>query len=318
MSGNHCSLCSQELAVSSVVSAGGSGSGSSSGRKKNMKSEPNVKPSSKTNSTTVKKKQGGSSITPILESGVTNDGNGILWHKTGVPGNAGLDIFLADGQEIIADKHAMVFMDADIKYRVEMGGLKKAIARKLGGESAFLSYYTGTKPGGVQRLTLGMPIIGDVKVIQLQKDEKIVVSKGCFLAGTNNLKVSGAFNPKGILPFGTQEGAFLTLITSENGPSTLWVNSYGNIEEHNLKAGESIIVDNEHFLSCMYGIDFSIVRLGNTKALFFGGEGLAMKFTGPCKIMTQSKGLMSLCKTLAPILSMYMNTNNKAAFDIGF
>jgi uncharacterized protein (TIGR00266 family) len=232
---------------------------------------------------------------PVIESGISSN---IQWQKVGSSGNSNLDIWLAKGQTIIADKHAMIYMDGEIDFKTEMGKIKKALGRMLSGESMFLSHYTGTNPNKSQRISLGIPVPGDIVCLPLEPQKSWKVSRGCFLAGTSNVVVSGKLNPKGFFSIGQQEGGILQTVKVETEPGHVWLGSYGHIEKHELKAGESLYVDNENFLACPKEVDYSISKVGNVKSLVLGGEGFAMKFVGPCVVYTQSKGIIALVKEL--------------------
>jgi uncharacterized protein (TIGR00266 family) len=273
------------------MSGGSSKKNMSSPRKKQGKAVSSPKKKSSP------KQKGGSEM--VLDAGVAN---GVKWQKTGSPGNANVQLWLAKDQTIVADKYAMIFVDGAIQLKTEMGALKKAFGRMLSGETAFLSYYTGTDPAGLQRVSLGIPLPGDITCIPLEADRSWKVSQGCFVAGTSNVIVSGRLNLKGIISIGQQEGAVLQTVKAEGSPGSVWLASYGHIERHDLKAGQSLLVDNEHFLACPKEVDYTITKVGNVKSLLFGGEGFAMKFTGPCTLYTQSKGVIALANSIYPYL----------------
>jgi uncharacterized protein (TIGR00266 family) len=252
----------------------------------------------------IKNKKGGAA--DVLIAGTTPDG--IKWEKAGAAANANLNIYLKQDQKIVADKHAMIFMDGDMKLETEMGGIKKAFGRMLSGETAFLSYYTGTNPTRDQRITLGMPYTGDIMHIQLTEGDKWTLSRGSFLAGTDSVAISGKLNLKGAISVGQQEGAVLSTVSSKSGPAGVWLGAYGQIEAHVLKDGESLLVDNEHFLACDSSITYTISKVGNVKSLVFGGEGFAMKFVGPCTVYTQSKGLIAFVDAIAKYIPQKRNS----------
>lgn len=233
----------------------------------------------------------------VIERGTTGDG--IRWEKAGASANANLNVYLKEGQRITADKYAMILMDGDMKLETEMGGVKKAFGRIFSGESAFLNYYSGTNASKEQRLTLGMPYPGDVMYIPLNAGEKWKLSQGSFLASTSNVSVSGKLNPRGALAVGQQEGAVLSTVEAKEAPGGVWVGAYGQIERFDLAASESILVDNEHFLACSSTVNYTISKVGGYKSVVFGGEGLAMKFVGPCTVYTQSKGLIEFVDAIA-------------------
>lgn len=290
--GPECGLCSHGLPMS-----GGSP------KKASRQATKDKKDRQKTATSTKKGQKKGGNAPVVMDSGVVN---GIKWKKIGSSGNANLDVWLAKDQTIVADKHAMIFMDGDMQLKTELGALKKALGRMFSGETAFLSYYTGTDPSREQRISLGIALPGDVMCIPLEADRSWKLSQGCFVAGTSNVVVSGRLNLKGAIGIGQQEGAFLQTVKAQGSPGAVWLASYGHIEKHTLQAGQSLLVDNEHFLACSKEVDYTISKVGNVKSLIFGGEGFAMKFSGPCVVYTQSKGVVALAKQLYP----YMPKNN--------
>lgn len=280
---SECGLCSQGLPMS------GGGKRKSPIEKKTAKSKAERKHNRKT--------CGGSNANaavtaPLLKS--------IKAEIKGGSGNMHLDVFLAKDQTLIADKHAMLFMDGDIQFVTEMK--KGAIGRMLSGETAFMSKYTGTSDSKLQRLCLGVGMPGDIIKIDINVGESWKLSRGAFLAGTHDLLVTGKSNMIGLLGVGQDEGAVLSYVKAKTFPGTFWVASYGYIERHELKDGDTMLVDNEHFLACPGNVSYSIQRLGNMKSLLFGGEGFAMKFSGPCTIYTQSKGIRGLVKMIEPYI----------------
>ena len=55
-------------------------------------------------------------------------------------------------------------------------------------------------------------------------------------------------------------------------------------------------------------ISYSMKRIGGFKSIITGGEGVVMKFTGPCEIYTQSKDIYGLLQTLSGLVQ-----NNKSS-----
>lgn len=240
---------------------------------------------------------------PLIVKGGSNTGTaqgGMKYNINGSAGNMVLDVFLAKDQVLIADKHAMLFMDGDLKLETEMK--KGAIGRFLSGESGFLSKYTGTNSSKPQRICLGVGIPGDVIMIDVGVGESWKLSRGAFLAGTNDLLVTGKANMIGLVGIGQEEGAVLSYVKAKTVPGTFWAASYGHIEKHSLKENETMLVDNEHFLACQGTVSYTVNRVGNVKSMLFGGEGFAMKFEGPCTIYTQTKGVRGLAKIIEPYI----------------
>jgi len=236
-----------------------------------------------------------------INKGMTPDG--IKWQKSGSSGDECLNIYLDMDQTIIADKHSLLLMDGDVKFDTKLGKLTSAIGRMFSGETAFLNYFTGTSSNKLQRVKLGMPISGDIAYITIKYGEKIRISKGAFLAGTDNLNISSItkLGMKDI--FGgvlSGEGLILSELSSNEGEAGAWIFSYGNIEKHILAEDELLFVNNNLFLAADSTVSYSIKNIGNFKSIFTDGEALVMRFKGPCYVYTQSKDFKLFIKKLLP------------------
>lgn len=214
----------------------------------------------------------------------------------GAVGNRALVLELSDGATVLADTHSMAYMDGAVDVKTNAGGIGKAIGRFMGGESLFLNTYTGTGGARSQRVVLSVPMPGDVIELKLSPGESLKASRGVFMAATpaSAVEVSGRLNAKGILSAGQQEGPVLTKITASTlSAARVWLASYGHIERHDVPQGEALLVDNENFVACHVDVNYEISKVGGIKSVILGGEGFAMKFSGPCTVYTQSKGLRS-------------------------
>ena len=233
---------------------------------------------------------------------VTGGGAELEVEYIGADGNKSIAFNLREGEKIIADGNAMAYMDGSLKVETKMGGLGKAIGRALSGENMFLNNYTGTSSTRTQRIVLSVPYPGDIMSVRLNEGEVWKLSKGAFLAATDGVEVSGKLNLKGMLKLGSDDGVFLSKVTAKQD-ATVWVASYGHIEKHELPdSSYSMLVDNENFLTSPEGVSYSISKVGGFKSLIFGGEGLAMRFTGPAVLYTQTKGIQGLANALAPYI----------------
>ena len=154
--------------------------------------------------------------------------------------------------------------------------------------------------GGV--LALGIAIPGDVLQVALKPGETYTMSRGSYLASTPNVRVSAKLNLIGLIPVGQDEGFVLPTAecAPDQGPGFVWMSAYGTFEEHSLAAGEEMLVDNGLFLACRKDVTYSLAMMGGgVLSSFFGGEGFGMKFTGPCKLYTQSKNMDDFVEYLA-------------------
>lgn len=231
----------------------------------------------------------------------------IKYEIAGTKGNAFLKFFMKPGDVILADGGSMCYMDDSISMTIskpKKGGALKWLKKVLAGESLFQSYFVaGPSTTKASVLALSTPLPGDIVAIPLKVGEGWTLSSGSFLAATENVEVSGMFKFNGIISWGNDENMFRTKVKAKNGDGVVWVETYGHIEKHILKAGEGLKVDNEGFVACKEEINYSLAKAG--KSLFgsyFSNEGLVMHFKGPAIVYTQSKGIKALADRLGTLI----------------
>lgn len=232
-------------------------------------------------------------------------------------GNAYLKLYLNNGDVVIADGGSMCYMDGSIALTLKKpkkgGSLLGKVLKSLSGESFFSSYFVGTDDSKNAVLALSTPLPGDIIALPIKAGETWLLSAGSFLAASSNVKVSGALKFKGIISWGNDEGMFRTKVTAEEHDGVVFVESYGHIEKHELKANQELKVNNEGFLACLDGIDYQTVRAGKSLlGSWLSSEGLVMNFKGPCTIYTQSKGV----KQLGDVLASALKLNKKSGIGI--
>jgi uncharacterized protein (TIGR00266 family) len=230
----------------------------------------------------------------------------------GTHGNAYLKFYLNKDDMIIADGGSMCYMDGSISLTLkrpkEGGGIVGKVMKALSGESFFSSYFVGGEDSKDAVLALSTPLPGDIIALPIKAGETWLLSAGSFLAASSNIKVSGSLKFKGILSWGNDEGMFRTKVSAEKEDGVVFVESYGHIEKHVLKANQELKVDNEGFLACMKGTDYTLSKAGKSVlGSWFTSEGLVMKFQGPCTLYTQTKGV----KQLGDVLGNALGSKNK-------
>ncbi|PNH01596.1 hypothetical protein TSOC_012502, partial [Tetrabaena socialis] len=234
----------------------------------------------------------------------------------GSAGNKSLALMLSKDASVIADGHAMAYMDALLAIQTDLGGVGKALGRWFGGEDLFLNKYTGTG-ATQQRIVLSMPFPGDIIDVKLSAGKGLKVSRNAFLAASPaSVDITGKMNWRALIPVGQDEGLVLTKVSAPpESDAVVWLASYGHIEKHTLKTKEErMLVDNENFLACDVDVGYTIASVGGLKSLVFGGESFAMEFVGPCELYTQTKGL----KSFAATLQSFMTVSEGSGISIGF
>ncbi|MHA2503321.1 MAG: TIGR00266 family protein [Candidatus Kariarchaeaceae archaeon] len=208
---------------------------------------------------------------------------------------AELEVELAEDQSIKAEGGRMSYMDGSISMETQSGGFMKGLKRSLSGESFFQNTFTG--PG---KITFANSLPGEI--IPLEINQPWLLSRDAYMAGSPHLEISSKWGGAKSL-FGG-EGAFLTHISSPDGESgVVFAGGYGYIKEHDVAAGDELVVDTGIFFACPEGTQFTTSKVGGKKSFVFGGEGFVMRFMGPCKVYTQSRAqneLMQYIMTRMP------------------
>jgi uncharacterized protein (TIGR00266 family) len=202
-----------------------------------------------------------------------------------------LEIDLKPGQSVIASTNAMAYMDAHIKMKVETtSGFFSAVKRALfTSSSLFLSRYTGTLPT-MNKIGFSAPHLPeDIVPIILKPGENIMVTPSTLLCYTDNLEIYTKRRLRGIF---VGEGGFQTnMINNTDEDGVVWLSSYGGYYKLDVKAGNSVKIDNGLFLCAPTHVKYAISKVGSLFASYVSGEGLVMHFEGPATIYCQGRSL---------------------------
>jgi uncharacterized protein (AIM24 family) len=72
------------------------------------------------------------------------------------------------------------------------------------------------------------------------------------------------------------------------------VSSYGAIVDRQLQPGEVYTVDTGHIVAFDEGVTYAVRKVGNWKSTILGGEGLVTDFTGPGRVLLQTRSAQEL------------------------
>ncbi len=193
-----------------------------------------------------------------------------------------LKVSLETGEEISAEAGAMVSMSNSVEIETKMkGGLMSSLKRSvLGGESFFINTFRAREKGEVT-FAPGLP--GDIHSIILENQTAYAQSTA-YIASSPGIEVDTKWG--GAKTFFGREGLFLLKLS---GTGAVFLSSYGAIHEINLKAGERYVVDTGHLVAFEDGVTYNLKKVGGLKSTFLSGEGLVSEFTGPGKVMIQTR-----------------------------
>ena len=191
---------------------------------------------------------------------------------------------LDPNEQVRAEAGAMMSTSDGVVLEAKAeGGVLKSLKRAaLGGESFFLTTYKAPPQGGFVDVAPRLP--GDLVVLEAPP-EGLVIQRGSWLASAPTVNLDTKWG--GFKNFFGSEGGFIMHAT---GAGPIVVACYGAIETWNLAAGEKITVDTGHMVAYDSSVQMALRKAtGGIVQMVKTGEGLVFDFTGPGRVMVQSR-----------------------------
>jgi len=203
------------------------------------------------------------------------------------PSYSMLVVNLEQGETITAEAGAMTYMDPNIEVHTRkrekslLGSLGLAI---IGRQSFWVNDYTSAQGAG--EVGLVSAPVGDIEMLEIRPDQGYVIQKAAYVASTQDVDLDAQWEgfTKGL--FG--QGLFMIRVT---GNGNLFINTFGAVDKHTLRPGQSMIVDNFHLVAFSSTCSYKVTKFGGLKETLLGGEGLVTNITGPGDIYIQTKNL---------------------------
>ena len=238
-----------------------------------------------------------------------------LEYKFSVHGDksfAVVEFDLKPGQTIVSNGGSMNYLREGVD-RGELsnsgdGGFWSGLGRMFAGQSAFLVKYTGLENPN-RFVTFSSSIPGSVMHLTIKPGQELQINRGSFIACSPNVDISGKLNWRGFLGLGQEEGGVLPKLTCRGKQEGhVWLGAFGHFKKHELKKGQSLLVDNGLFMASIASENkdepiYTLENLG--KSIFstaFGNEGIGMNFTGPRTVYTQSHDLTNLAFEISQLI----------------
>lgn len=202
---------------------------------------------------------------------------------------------LNQGEALFTESGGMSWMTNNFDMSTNMeGGLFGGIARKLSGESLFMTTYSCTNGQGMIAFAASFP--GDIRAISLQPGQSIICQKRSFLAAERSVNLELFFRKRlGAGLFGG-EGFILQKVT---GPGTVFFELDGSVIEYMLEPGQMLKVDTGNVAMFEPSVQFNIEMVKGFKNVLFGGEGLFLTtLTGPGRVWLQTMPFMNLANQI--------------------
>ncbi len=214
------------------------------------------------------------------------------------PSYSMLVVNLEQGETITAESGAMTYMDPNIEVHTRkrekslLGSLGLAI---VGRQSFWVNDYTATRGQGEAGF-VSAPV-GDIEMLEINPNQGYVIQKSAYVASTQNVDLDIKWEgfTKGL--FG--QGLFMIKV---KGNGNLFINTFGAIDKHTLKPGQTLTVDNFHLVAFSDTCTYKVTKFGGLKETILGGEGLVTQITGPGDIYIQTKNLKEFVDWLWALL----------------
>ena len=205
------------------------------------------------------------------------------------PSYALLEVVLPENGHIIAESGAMTYMSSNIvvetRTRMKESGILGTIKTSLlGGETLFINDYV-SKSGPGKTGFVSAPL-GDIMNLEVTPNKGYIIQSSGYIASTEGVTLDTEWQgfTKGL--FGQNLFMLKTI-----GEGNVFINTFGAIDKHELKAGESLVVDNYHLAAMSDTCNYKVRMFGGLKSTILGGEGLVTDVTGPGEVYIQTKNV---------------------------
>ena len=203
------------------------------------------------------------------------------------PSYSMLVVNLEQGEMITAEAGAMTYMDPNIEVHTRkrekslLGSLGLAI---VGRQSFWVNDYTA--PQGSGEVAFVSAPVGDIEMLEVKSNQGYIIQKAAYIASTENVDLDVKWEgfTKGL--YG--QGLFMIKVT---GNGSLFINTFGAIDKHTLRPGQTMTVDNFHLVAFSGTCSYKVTKFGGLKETLLGGEGLVTQITGPGDVYIQTKNL---------------------------
>lgn len=214
------------------------------------------------------------------------------------PSYAMLLVKLEQNETITAESGAMTYMTPNIEAHTRkrekslLGTLGLSI---IGGQSFWVNDYTAERGPG--EAAFAAAPVGDIETMEVTPNRGFIVQKSAYIASTQDVDLDVKWEgfTRGL--FG--QGLFMLRAT---GSGSLFINTFGAIDNHTLSSRETLIVDNFHLVAFSDTCTYKVTKFGGLKETLLGGEGLVTQITGPGEVHIQTKNLNEFVQWLWTLL----------------
>jgi uncharacterized protein (TIGR00266 family) len=215
-----------------------------------------------------------------------------------------LEVQLPENGHIVAEAGALTYMSSNIEVETRtrmrdsglLGTLKVSI---LGGETLFINDYFSR--GGPGKAGFVSAPLGDISRLEVDPNKGYIIQSSAYIASTEDVEIDTQWQgfTKGL--FGQNLFMLKTL-----GEGDVFINTFGAIDKHELKAGETLVVDNYHLAALSDTCDYKVRMFGGLKSTILGGEGFVTDVTGPGEVYIQTKNVREFAEWIWRYIPAHM------------
>ncbi|MBR4027128.1 MAG: TIGR00266 family protein [Lachnospiraceae bacterium] len=204
---------------------------------------------------------------------------------------------LTNGEQIITESGAMVWMTPNMEMSTKGGGIGKMFSKVVSGENMFQNIYTA-KGNGL--IAFGSSFPGKILAVEIGYGRELIVQKSAFLASETGVQLSIHFNKKAGVGFFGGEGFIMQRLS---GRGIAFIEVDGSLEEYELASGEQLIVDTGNLVGIESSVSIDVQTVKGVKNMFFGGEGIFNTvLTGPGKVYLQTMPISTVANAVRPYI----------------
>ena len=212
---------------------------------------------------------------------------------------------LQPGESVYTESGGMGWMTGNIEMSTNMeGGLFAGMARKMAGESMFLTTYTCKSGLGTIAFPSSFP--GSILAFDLVPGQSLICQKKAFLAAEKSVQLEVYLRKNIGVGFLGGEGFIMEKVT---GPGKVFLEIDGSAIRQSLQPGEMLKVDPGHIAVLTPSINVEIGMVKGFKNVLFGGEGLFLAdLRGPGEVWLQTITAQNVAKCIIPFIPTNKNT----------
>lgn len=205
---------------------------------------------------------------------------------------------LEDGESVLCESGAMSWMSPNLEMQTSGGGAGKMLGRMFSGESMFQNRYMARRGSGMIAFASKFP--GGIRAVEISPSAPVICQKGAFLASTEGVEMSVAFQQKFSTGLFGGEG-FIMQKLSGNGLAFIEID--GSTIEYNLESGQQMLIDTGYLAMMDATVKMEIQKVKGVKNALFGGEGLFNTLvTGPGRVVIQTMPISGFAQLIANLI----------------